>query len=105
MILILGILVIFVEVGTILFGNKKTEDSVTASQIIPLPGDFDVDLIARIKDREKYLLLNREQFLGNAPVTTVTPEPSLNTTPSVTVSPSATVTPTTSVTVSTTPSP
>lgn len=85
MALVLGVLVIVVEVGTILFGTKKTEDSITASQVVSLPPDFDMDLVARVKDREKYLLLNREQFLGNAPVTTVIPEPSITVTPSVTI--------------------
>jgi hypothetical protein len=98
--LVLGVLVIVVEVGNIIVRPAQNTDSITFDLIIPLPGSFDKDVITRFQDREKYLMLNKEQFLGSAPVTPVTPIPSVSGSPTATVS----ITPSVSPRVSTTPS-
>lgn len=83
--IVLGITLIITEVGLIVFGFKPTEDSITSDQIIALPPSYDDTLISRYVDREKYLLLNPQQFeiplSQNVPTTPVTPTPSASPTP------------------------
>ena len=85
--LVLGILVIGIEIGSLLLGKNNTNDQQLLEQIQSLPPTYDQDLLTRLRDREKYLIMNKTQFLGNT-----TPTPSVTTTASPT--PTASVSPT-----------
>lgn len=71
---VLAIIVVGIEIATQFFIRPETNDAVTLSQIVSLPNTYDQDLINRLEDRQKYLLISKQEFVGNI-TTTVTPTP------------------------------
>ncbi|GEM_PF-6185715 len=71
---VLAIIVVGIEIATQFFIKPETNDAVTLSQIITLPNAYDQDLIKRLEDRQKYLLISKQEFAGNTTII-ITPTP------------------------------
>jgi len=75
---VLAISVVAIELLLAFTKDSSTQDSITLSQIIPLPSDYDQDLLNRIEARKRYLLVSQEEFAsGTTNTTTITPTPTL----------------------------
>jgi len=81
--LILGAFVAVAQIALVLFGAKKSDDTITASSINLLPETLNIEQLQSFTDRaEKYLVLTPRQFEDG-----VDPNDALNATPTPTPTP------------------